>query len=187
MSGNGEKITRHQERAIAALIEQSTLAAAARVANISEATLRRWMKQPAFSVEYAAARRGLVSNTVKNLHKAGNAALATLIKIMANDQASAAARAAAARTVLELGLRERPVGIHLEAPTTTGRISQGLAKLIQAATSGEVLPEEAKAIASIFRTQLDAVAVAELERRLAALEENHARGESESGEDEEAA
>lgn len=108
MAGNGEKITRHQERAIAALIQYGTITAAAKAAGIGEATLRRWMKRPTFSKAYDEARRELVSSTVRLLQRAGGAALATLVKIMTNEGAAATARTQAARTVLELSLRQTP-------------------------------------------------------------------------------
>jgi hypothetical protein len=171
MAGNGEKITRHQELAISALIQHSTISSAAKAIGISEATLRRWKKLPGFAVAYSKARRELVTDTIAMLQRAGHAAMATLVTIMTSATASASARAGAARTILELGLRERPVGLHIAAPTNTARISKGLAQVIKATMRGDISPEEAKQVASVFRTALDAAAMAELEKRLAALEE----------------
>jgi hypothetical protein len=186
MAGNGEKLSRHQERAISALLSNGTIAGAARESGVSEASIRRWMKLPAFKVAYAAARRELVDGTVKMIQKAGQAAFATLVRAMADEKAPWSARANAARTVLELGLRERPVGIHLAASTTTSGISKGLATVIQAAMRGEMTPDEARQVATVFRTQLDAVALAEVERRLAALE-GHGRAVADDEDDEEEA
>jgi hypothetical protein len=64
MSGHGEKLTRKQEQAIAALLCQPTIAAAAKQAKVSEATLRRWLGDPAFKAAYAAARCEVLERTV---------------------------------------------------------------------------------------------------------------------------
>jgi len=58
MAGNGGKLGRKQEEAIAALLTQRNLEEAARAAGIGTRTLIRWLKLPAFGKEYRKARRG---------------------------------------------------------------------------------------------------------------------------------
>ena len=48
MTGHGEKLTRKQEQAIACLLAEATLTAAASHCGIGEATLRRWLRDPQF-------------------------------------------------------------------------------------------------------------------------------------------
>ena len=51
-NGHGEKLTRKQEQAVAALLEQPTVLRAATVAGVSERTLRLWLKDPGFKAAY---------------------------------------------------------------------------------------------------------------------------------------
>jgi hypothetical protein len=64
VSGHGEKLTRKQEQAIAALLLHPTVREAAAEAKVGEATLRRWMKEPAFNDAYTATRRRLLEHGV---------------------------------------------------------------------------------------------------------------------------
>ena len=176
MSGNGEKITRHQERAIAALIQHSTIAAAAMAAGISEATIRRWKKRPSFAKAYAEARRALVADTVSMIQKASHAALATLLKIMTNEKAASTARTQAAAKVLELSLRERPGGIHLPVATTAEEISTALGQVTRAVASGELTPDEGRALGALLESHRRAVETALLGRRIDEMEQLEREG-----------
>ena len=50
--GHGEKLSRKQEQAIAALLEQPTIDAAAQVVGVSERTIRNWLKVCKFQVAH---------------------------------------------------------------------------------------------------------------------------------------
>src|ERR1035438_1462579 len=78
MIGHGEKLTRQQEAAIAALLTGLSIAAAALKTGIGEATLRRWLKLPAFATEYRKARRQLVRDTIGRLQGPVGEAVDTL-------------------------------------------------------------------------------------------------------------
>jgi len=70
MTGHGEKLTRNQEPAIAALLECATIKAAAQQIKVGEKTLRRWLGLPGFLAAYRAARRQLLEDAnarVQNL------------------------------------------------------------------------------------------------------------------------
>ncbi|MBI3909994.1 MAG: hypothetical protein HY320_03565 [Armatimonadetes bacterium] len=56
MSGHGAKLPRKREQAIAALLAEPTVGAAAGAAGVGYATLRRWLALPEFDAEYRAAR-----------------------------------------------------------------------------------------------------------------------------------
>src|SRR4051812_21878095 len=83
MSGHGEKRTRKQELAVAALVAEPSIGAAAAVAGVSEATLRRWMATPAFAAASRAARRQLVRSAVERLQGAVGLAVDTLRTVAA--------------------------------------------------------------------------------------------------------
>jgi hypothetical protein len=103
--GHGEKRSRKEEAAIAALLEQPTLKAAALAAGISEATLFRWLQDPEFSGRYRAARRAALSRATARLQHASAQAVETLMAVMSDAGTPASARVTAARTVLELAAR----------------------------------------------------------------------------------
>ena len=103
--GHGEKLTRHREKAMVALLSHSTVAEAASHSHINERTLRRWMKQEAFNADYRTAKQELVRHALGEIQAASCTAVATLQAVMTDADAPASARVSAARTVLELGLK----------------------------------------------------------------------------------
>jgi hypothetical protein len=76
--GHGDKLSRKQEQAIAALLTQPTVEAAARVADVSERALRKWLKLPEFKAAFAAARASLLERTVVLLLGATRKSVETL-------------------------------------------------------------------------------------------------------------
>lgn len=78
MIGHGEKLSRKQELAIAALISAGTIKEAAQNCGISEATLWRWLQKPEFQTAYRAARRQLVEHAISELQAAMGEAVMTL-------------------------------------------------------------------------------------------------------------
>src|SRR5437762_3477682 len=81
MSGHGEKRSRRQEAAIAALLTETTHAAAAAKAGVSEATLRRWLRLPGFRAAYRRARRELVEAAIGRIQAAAGQAVDTLLTV----------------------------------------------------------------------------------------------------------
>jgi DNA-binding MurR/RpiR family transcriptional regulator len=110
MRGPGEKLTRKQEVAIAALLTAPTIADAAHAVSISEPTLWRWLQRKDFQTAYRKARREAVSQAVAYLQRVAGEAVDTLRVVMRDSQKPASARISAARAVLELAIR----GIELE-------------------------------------------------------------------------
>jgi hypothetical protein len=76
----GPRLTRGQEKAIAALLSEASIKNAAAVAKVSERTLCYWLKQPAFAREYRAARQQVVEHAITVLQRATSVAVATLYK-----------------------------------------------------------------------------------------------------------
>ena len=99
MSGHGQKLSRKQEAAIAALLELPTCAAAAKAAGISEATMRRWQQQDEFKAAYRDARRQLVEGAVGRLQGVTGEAVETLRRNLTCSTSSV--EVAAAKFVLE--------------------------------------------------------------------------------------
>jgi hypothetical protein len=110
MRGPGEKLTRKQEVAIAALLTAPTIADAADTASISEPTLWRWLQREDFQTAYRQARREAVSQAVAYLQRVAGEAVDTLRAVMQDAQKPASARVSAARAVLDLAIR----GVELE-------------------------------------------------------------------------
>jgi hypothetical protein len=110
MKGAGEKLTRKQEVAIAALLTAPTIADAAYAASISEPTLWRWLQREDFQTAYRQARREAVSQAVAYLQRVAGEAVDTLRAVMQDAQKPASARVSAARAVLDLAIR----GVELE-------------------------------------------------------------------------
>jgi hypothetical protein len=103
MAGHGSKFGRKKEAAITALLTQRNIEEAALAAGIGKQTLIRWLKLPEFQEAYREARRAAVSQANARLQQASCAAVSTLVKIMVDPHAPAAARVRAADRILERG------------------------------------------------------------------------------------
>ena len=101
MVGHGSKFGRKKEEAIAALLTQRNMEEAARTAGIGVQTLIRWLKIPEFETAYREARRAAVSQSNARMQQASSAAVSTLLKIMVDTSAPAAARVRAADRILD--------------------------------------------------------------------------------------
>ena len=94
-----------QIKALQALLTQPTKAAAAKEAGIDESTLRRYLSDPEFQKEYKAAFSQLVTDATRQAQRSLSPALSALREIVEDDEESAGSRIAAARSLLEYGLR----------------------------------------------------------------------------------
>jgi hypothetical protein len=81
VNGHGQKLTGKHEALIAALLNERTHAAAAAKAGVSEATLPRWLRLPAFRAGYLQARRELVEGAVGRIQAATGQAVDTLLEV----------------------------------------------------------------------------------------------------------
>jgi hypothetical protein len=78
--GHGEKLSRLQERAIAALMAHPSITAAAEELGISRSSLWEWTNQPAFAAAYLAARRAFLDHAIGRLVSMLNAAIDGLVE-----------------------------------------------------------------------------------------------------------
>ena len=104
-AGHGEKLTRRQEVAVAALLATPTIGTAAEAAKVSESTLRRWLQRPDFAEAYQAARRQALAQTIGRLAQDSARAVGVLAEVMDNREAPPAVRASAAKALIELAMR----------------------------------------------------------------------------------
>jgi hypothetical protein len=104
MAGHGEKKDRRKEAAIAALIAEGTIPAAAAAAKVGERTLRRWLAEDAdFRADYRRARTDAFEGTIALAQKASGVALATLYRNLTCGRPSCENQAALA--IIELSVK----------------------------------------------------------------------------------
>ncbi len=92
-------------RLVVALARGDTVAAAATAADVSEATAYRRLREPEFRTQLDEARAEMLATAVARLTAAATAAADTLRALLSSD--SDFARLAAARSILELGVKLR--------------------------------------------------------------------------------
>jgi transposase-like protein len=119
--GHGEKSSRKREQAIAALLSEASVEAAAAKAGIGTTTLKRWLAEPSFRRLYGQARTGLLERVVQTLLAASTRAVETLERNLTCDKPSVQVRAAevilsrATRGVELLDLAQRIEELELRA------------------------------------------------------------------------
>ena len=101
--GHGEKLSRKQEDAIAALLTYGTVRDAARACKVGEATLFRWLQIPSFHERYTIARREVLQAALTMLQSAGRAAVAALARNL--KCGVPAVEVSAARVILDTAIR----------------------------------------------------------------------------------
>ena len=102
MTGHGAKYGRKKEEAIAALLTQPSLEAAARSIGIAVKTLRIWLKVPEFHRSYLEARREVVSQANARMQQNSGFAATTLLKTMVSPEVPASVRIRAALCVMQI-------------------------------------------------------------------------------------
>jgi hypothetical protein len=96
-----------QEQALRALLSHPTHKEAALNAGISETTLWRYTQNPEFARKLREARRDAVNHAVIRLQQSSSDAVTVLHNLMKQEDAPAAARITAARTVLDYSFRAK--------------------------------------------------------------------------------
>jgi hypothetical protein len=94
-----------EARAIAALLCEPSVEAAARTARVGARTLRRWLQRPDFAEELSRAAREAMAGATKSLRAASVEAVETLRAVLADAEGPTTARVSAARVVLEQAQR----------------------------------------------------------------------------------
>jgi transposase-like protein len=99
MTASSEKLSHKQEQAIAALLSEATISAAAEKVGVGEVTVHRWLKLSHFVAAYREARRQAVEKGIAQLQQANWAAATTLIRLLGSGSDSVKLRAA--QTILD--------------------------------------------------------------------------------------
>jgi hypothetical protein len=96
MSGHGEKLTRKQEQALAALLDCATVKEAAARAQVSYRTLKAWLDRPHFQTAYQAAKRQVLADAIDQLRQVAGQAVQALRRNLTSAPAAVQVRAAGA-------------------------------------------------------------------------------------------
>ena len=178
-AGYGEKLSRKQEQAVAALLEESTLTAAAARVKVGERTLRNWLREPGFHAAYRRARRELVESAIGRLQAAAGLAVDTLLAV-AKGGAKDGDRVRAAVALLDHAFRGsaelaesqpdesggRPLAI-----TGTGDVVKMLAERLRRIDEAELpTAEKSKLTATLADALLRAIGVDVIDKRLESLQ-----------------
>ncbi len=100
-----QDLTPKQEKAVAALLSEPSVTAAAAKVGLAERTLYGWLADPAFAEAYRAARRAAVSQAVARLQQFSSHATTVLLQLMDDRSVSSSVRLRAAIAVLEFAIR----------------------------------------------------------------------------------
>ncbi|MGE3110096.1 MAG: hypothetical protein AB7O77_17295 [Phycisphaerales bacterium] len=103
MKPDGDAITTRQEKAVAALLVEPTIAKAAAAAGVPERTLKSWLRQPAFAAAFRAARHDAFSHAITLTQRYTPHAVQVLAKIMTDQSAPFPSRVTAASALLKFG------------------------------------------------------------------------------------
>lgn len=110
MATNGtshDGLTPKQEKALAALLTEPTVTAAAAKVGVGERTVHTWLAEPTFADAYRAARRHAVGQAIARLQQGSTAAVDALLDVIDGAYATAppAVRVSAAKVVLDMAFR----------------------------------------------------------------------------------
>ena len=103
MSGERRGRRPRQEAAIAALLAEPTIEAAATKAGVGESTLRRWLAEPGFKAAYRTARRLVVEAAIGRLQQAATEAVDALSRNLTCG--NAAVEVGAAKAILDQSIK----------------------------------------------------------------------------------
>jgi hypothetical protein len=103
--GHGEKLTRKQEAAIAALLACPTIRAAAAAISVNEGTIRDWLKLPAFALAYREARRQVVEVAIARLQQLTGKAADMLGEVLDDGEADTGEKIRAAVAIIDRGVK----------------------------------------------------------------------------------
>jgi len=105
LKDSAEKLPPRQEQALAALLTSPSVREAAEVVKVSEGTIWRYLRDPAFSARYKAARRDVTEHLIMRLQAASTKAAKVLISVAEDGEAPSSARVSAARAIIENALK----------------------------------------------------------------------------------
>jgi hypothetical protein len=170
--------TGKRELAVAALLAEPTIEAAATKAGVSTRTLKNWLTEPAFAAAYRRARRGLVEAAIGRIQAATGQAVDTLLAV-AKSGAKDGDRVRAAVALLDHALRGLANADTLRGDPDAGNTSTMdtadvvkllAARLRQVDAADLAAADKARLTATLADTLLRAIGVDVLDKRLEALQ-----------------
>jgi hypothetical protein len=176
--GHGQKWSRKQEQAVAALLTEATVQQAAAKAGVSHSTLKRWLSEPDFRAAYRWARRELVEGAVGRVQAATGLAVDTLVAV-ARSGARDGDRVRAAVALLDHAFRGLADADTLHgdreaddaSPMGTGDVVKLLAgRLRQIDQSALPTGEKARLTATLADALVRTIGVDVMDKRLEALQ-----------------
>ena len=98
-------LTPKQEKAIGALLSESTMEEAAEAAGVNRATIFRWLQQEEFQTAYTQVRRESVKHAIARLQNRSSEAVEVLAEIMKDEMNAPSARVSAAKAIIEYSIK----------------------------------------------------------------------------------
>lgn len=107
-TGTDNELTTRQRRAIAALLTERNVSAAAQAANVGVRTLYTWLAEPAFRLAVREAESTAIDAAARRLVGLADGALSVLAAMLTDNDTAPALKLRAAQTILDhlLELRE---------------------------------------------------------------------------------
>lgn len=99
--GRVDGLSNRQEKALAALIVETSIEKASVACGIPQRTIYQWLEKPEFSRAYRRARREAFAHAMSIAQRYAPHAIQTLVKIMADNATASASRVAAATALLK--------------------------------------------------------------------------------------
>ncbi|MCC6677873.1 MAG: hypothetical protein IT436_12070 [Phycisphaerales bacterium] len=122
------ELTLQEEKAIIALISESTIKKAAARAEMGERTLHRWLTDPFFAAAYRQARRINFAQAISVCQMLAPAAMSVLGRVMSDPASPPAARVAAATSILKFARESIELDDLVERLCSLERRAQGEAE-----------------------------------------------------------
>jgi hypothetical protein len=97
------------ELAVAALLSESSIEAAAKLVGITGRTLQTWLTRPDFLALWAEAKRTVVQSATARLRSTMGKAISALGEVLDDKETPAAVRVSCARVILEMAFRSHEI------------------------------------------------------------------------------
>jgi hypothetical protein len=134
--GHGDKLSRKQEQAVAALLNCPSIARAAEAIGVSARSLRAWLKEPQFAAAFRQARQEVVEVAIGGVQQLTGAAVMTLQEALSDGNLNERLRAVSLVMNHALkGLETADMLARLEA------MEQRLTELLEARNSHDDSPD----------------------------------------------
>lgn len=105
MTEEADNLAHKQHKAIAALLSEPTISAAADKLGVNERQIYRWLEDADFATAYRKARQEAVSQAIARLQQVSSHAVTVLVSLMADKRTPPSTRLAAASKILDSAIK----------------------------------------------------------------------------------